>query len=389
MNTTNTADALTFTVPLSFEAHSLAQIYSKQQNRPDRAKQVYLNTLAIYAVEHYFKCMGFTTNWEGSDSRKAIVQKFLDIADLNVRGMGKFECRPILPGADTLEVPCEAWDERVGYVAVQLTQSLKQATLIGFILQIADTEGSIPLNQLRAFDEFPEYLNQLKTKSNTVISPTSPQIVNLEQWLNNIIETSWQTVEEFFSTQTYNMAFRHRGIISEQINPNDTSSLKQFISTLYTNQRFGNSTQKTYPTDLEPLSALTQLIESTQDDETRWKAVELLWKINPKHPSAAIRQITDLGMRLAGYPIALMVAILPKLDGKRGILLRVYPMDNQAFLPQNLKLIGFDENGKTLLEVSARAQDNYIQFRFNADPKDKFSVQISLGEASITEHFSA
>lgn len=388
MNTTNTADALTFTVPLSFEAHSIAQIYSKQQNRADRAKQVYLNTLAIYAVEHYFKCMGFATNWEGSDSRNPIVHKFLDIADLNVRGIGKFECRPILPGADTLEVPCSAWDERVGYVAVQLTQSLKQATLIGFTPQIADNEGSIPLNQLRAFDEFPEYLNHLKIKSNTLTSSTSPQIVNLEEWLNNIIETSWQTVEEFFSTQTYNMAFRHRGITSEQINPNDTSSLKQFISTLYENQR-GNTTQKTYPAHLEPLSALTQLIKSTQDDETRWKAVELLWKINPKHPSAAIRQITDLGMRLAGYSVALMVAILPKLDGKRGILLRVYPMDNQTFLPQNLKLAGFDENGKTLLEVKARSQDNYIQFRFNAEPKDKFSVQVSLGEASITEYFSA
>lgn len=382
MNTTNTADALTFTVPLSFEAHTLAQMYSKLQNRPDRAKQVYLNTLAIYAVEHYFQCMGFATNWEGSDSRKSIVQKFLDIADLNVRGVGKFECRPILPGADKLEVPCEAWDERVGYVAVQLTQSLKQATLIGFTPQIAEDKGSIPLNELRAFDEFPEYLMRLKTQRNAA----SPQLVNLGEWLNNIFETSWQTVEEFFSTQTYSIAFRNRGIISEQINPNDTSSLKQFIGTLYANQRFGNPTQTTYPAHLEPVPALSQLIESTTDEETRWKAIELLWKIKPDHPSAATRRVADLGMRLAGYPVALMVATLP-IDGKRGILLRVYPMGNQAYLPQNLKLIGFDETGKTLLEVSARGQDNYIQFRFNADPGDKFSVQVSLGEASVTEYF--
>ncbi len=31
MNTTNTADALTFTVPLSFEAYSLAQMCSKHK----------------------------------------------------------------------------------------------------------------------------------------------------------------------------------------------------------------------------------------------------------------------------------------------------------------------------------------------------------------------
>ncbi len=383
MNTTNTADALTFKVPLSFEAHTLAQMYSKLQNRPHRAKQVYLNTLAIYAVEHYFKCMGFATNWEGSDSRKPIVQKFLDVADLNVRGVGKFECRPILPGADKLEVPCEAWDERVGYVAVQLTQSLKEATLIGFVPQIAKNKGIIPLNQLRAFDEFPEYISQAKDQEKLA---ASPQYVYLEKWLNNIFETSWQTVEEFFSTQTYNMAFRNRGIISEQINPNDTNSLKQFIGTLYANQRNTNSAQ-TYSADLEPISALSQLIESATDEETRWKAIELLWKIKPDHPSAATRRVADLGMRLAGHPVALMVATLPKVDGKRGILLRVYPMSDQAYLPQNLKLIGFDETGKTLLEVSARGQDNYIQFRFNADPGDKFSVQVSLGEASVTEYF--
>ncbi|BAZ17534.1 hypothetical protein NIES4071_94140 [Calothrix sp. NIES-4071] len=384
MNTTNTADALTFTVPLSFEAHSLAQMYSKLQDRPNKAKRVYLNTLAIYAVDHYFRCMGFATNWEGSDSRKPILQKFLDIADLNVRGVGKFECRPILPGADKLEVPCEAWDERVGYVAVQLTQSLKEATIIGFVPQIEENQGIIPLNQLRAFDEFPEYLMKVKNEGITV---KVPQLVNLYEWLNNKFETHWQSVEEFFSTQTYSIAFRNRGIISEQINPNDTSSLKQFIGTLYANQRNTNSTQTTYPTHLEPVTALSQLIESTTDEETRWKAIELLWKIKPEHPSAATRRVTDLGMRLAGYPVALMVAILPKHDGKRGVLLRVYPMGNQAYLPQNLKLIGLDENGQTLLEVQARGQDNYIQFRFNADPKDKFSVQVSLGEASVTEHF--
>lgn len=144
--------------------------------------------------------------------------------------------------------------------------------------------------------------------------------------------------------------------------------------------------QKIYPVDLEPITALSQLIESTTDDETRWKAIELLWKIKSDHPSAATRRIADLGMRLA-HPVSLMVAISPKFDGRRGILLRVYPMGNQAFLPQNLKLIGFDKTGKTLLEVSARGQDNYIQFIFNADPRDKFSVQVSLGEATVTEYF--
>ncbi|MBF2066954.1 MAG: DUF1822 family protein [Calothrix sp. C42_A2020_038] len=380
MNTTNTTNLMT--IPLASEAHSLAQVYSKQHNRPEKVKQVYLNTLAIYAVEHYFRRQGFVPDWEGSDSRKVIVQKFLDIADLNIQNLGKFECRPILPGADILEIPCEAWDERLGYIAVQLTQSLQEAILIGFVPHVVEP-GIIPLSQLRAFAELPRYLSQIQNKNVDAL----PKLVYLENWLNNIFDSSWQTVEEFFSTKTYNIAFRNHVILTESLNLNDKDSLKEFVASLYANQRHASSTEKIYPTQLEPVTALSQLINSTQDDETRWKAIELLWKIKPNHPSAATRRITDLGMQLAGYSIALMVATLPKLDGRRGILLRVYPMGNQPYLPPNLKLIGFDETGKTLLEVQARSQDNYIQFRFNADPGDKFSVQVALGTASITEYF--
>ena len=65
----HTTEPLLFTVPLSFEAHSIAQHFQRQQSPTQKAKQVYLNTLAVYAVDFYLRCLGFELNPEQSDSR--------------------------------------------------------------------------------------------------------------------------------------------------------------------------------------------------------------------------------------------------------------------------------------------------------------------------------
>ena len=46
----NIDNRLTFTVPLTQEAHQLAEKHRCQQHDPQKGKQVYLNTLAVYAV---------------------------------------------------------------------------------------------------------------------------------------------------------------------------------------------------------------------------------------------------------------------------------------------------------------------------------------------------
>ncbi|MBD2201398.1 DUF1822 family protein [Calothrix sp. FACHB-1219] len=377
---TNSAGILTFTVPLSFSAHSLAQEYSKQHHQPEKAKQVYLNILAIYAVEHYFKCMGFESDWENSDSRNLIVQKFLDIADLNIKNLGKFECRPILTDAEVFTIPSEAWENRIGYVAVQLNSSLRQATLLGFLPQLAPEQENVPLKNLHSLEEFPEYLSEKRKQLQQIAE--IPKIVYLENWLNNIFDAGWLAVEELIRNQTPSMAFRFRSIASARVDPNDTHSIRRLIAQLYANQP-----QNISLAELEPSTALSQLIQATQDERIRWKAAELLRQINPQHPDTGARRIIDISMRLGGIPVALMVAVLPTPDARRSILLRVYPMGSQSFVPDGLKLLGLDEAGKIFYPVTAKKEDNYIQFIFSADLGDKFSVNVTLAEASVTEFF--
>jgi hypothetical protein len=295
--------------------------------------------------------MGLEAELETSDSHNPLMQKFMDVADINVKRLGKLECRPVLPNSEVMEVPPEAWDNRIGYVAVQLNSSLKQAILLGFVPSVAHKNGIIPLSELRSLADFPAYLSEFSQ----VPEPASPQVVNLHNWLEGIVEAGWQTIDELFVTREISLAsaFRSRTL------------------------RFRGKTKP----------ELIQILQTTQDEETRWQAAESLWELDPNHPASGVRRVADLGFHLAGYAVALMVAVLPKRDRSMSILLRVYPLASQSHLPLGLQLMVLDEAGNTFSEVPAREQDNYIQFKFTADSGDRFSVKVALDEASITENF--
>jgi Protein of unknown function (DUF1822) len=186
-------NTLTFTVPLSSETHSLAQECCKRLSVRDRAKQVYLNTLAVYAVDFYLRCLGLQTDVEQSDSRNPICLQFMDVADLLVKELGKIECRPVLPEAGVCKIPPEVREGRIGYVAVKLDRSLKQATILGFT---PTAVAEVSLEQLRSLAEFPEYLNQIRQ----VVS-TQKTAINLRNWFENAFEEGWQAVETILGTK--------------------------------------------------------------------------------------------------------------------------------------------------------------------------------------------
>ena len=81
----------TFTMPLNSTVHQLALEFYKQHICAPKAKQVYLNTLAVYAVKTYLGYFGIETDLQGSDSQNIVLQMLSDCADLNVKGWGKLE----------------------------------------------------------------------------------------------------------------------------------------------------------------------------------------------------------------------------------------------------------------------------------------------------------
>lgn len=60
------------------------------------------------------------------------MRAIFDVADLLLPGIGKLECRPVLPGESKIILPAEVIQNRIGYVALQFNEQLDSVELLGF-----------------------------------------------------------------------------------------------------------------------------------------------------------------------------------------------------------------------------------------------------------------
>ncbi len=283
---------------------------------PEKAEQVRLNTLAVCVVNDYLQMMGIPTNLNSGDSWNPVVRLFGDVADLEVEQVGRLECRVIKAAESTCYIPPEC-EDRVGYVVVQLDELHQEATILGFAKQIA--AGKLHINSLQPLEDLLAHLSHLAAAK----AFDYGNIVNLGQWLQNVFEQSWQTVDSVLNPLTF--SFRKAN---------------------------GSGMDSEY-TD----------------------------------PHVRRAKLIDLGMQLAGHQIALVVELRPESEDKSGILLQVHPAGSHIFLPPLLQLIVLDETGNIFLEAKARRADNYIQLQFSGTAGERFSVKVALGEVSFTESF--
>jgi hypothetical protein len=253
-----------------------------------------------------------------------------DVADLEVTGLGRLECRPIRATEQSCYIPPEVWFDRIGYVVVQIDEAFREAAVLGFAPTAAVDE--LPLGQLRPAEDLIDRLSQLMqpvAAAESVAPASSRTRVNLSQWLQDVFETGWQTVETLLNPPEPSLAYSFRNA-----------------------DAFGETTD-------EP-------------------------------PDASIRRakLIDLGMQLGGQTVALVIEIIPESEQNTNILLQVHPIGNQNYLPPLLQLIVLDESGETFLQAQARSADNYIQLQFSGEPGERFSVKITLDDVSITEDFA-
>lgn len=194
---------LTFTGPISPGARRLAEQLCRQQATPEKGEQLRLNTLSVSFVNSYLQCMGFETDWEASDSWNPVQQILMDVADLELKNLGKLECRPVLEGEQFVYVPPEAQSNRIGYVAVQISKSFREAKLLGFVTQLQ--ADFLPIIQLQHLEKFLEYLEEITQVKQAELAEQSltpnKNLVKLKQWLENIFEAGWQEIETLLGTQ--------------------------------------------------------------------------------------------------------------------------------------------------------------------------------------------
>jgi hypothetical protein len=257
-----------------------------------------------------------------------------DVADLELPGLGHLECRPIHPAEQICYIPPETWEERVGYVVVQVDESLQFAKLLGFVPTTATEE--LPLSQLQPLEDLIEHLGQLqKTPITTAVASVSGTparrcltSVNLSQWFGGIFDVGWETVEFFWTQPELKPAYAFRS--GETLKENASNQKEAF------NRR---------------------------------------------------AKMIDLGIQIANQPVMLIVEIRPEADQQTSIRLQLHPTGNQIYLISGVQLTVLDESGAIFLEAQARSADNYIQLQFKGETGEHFGVKVSLNDVSVTENF--
>ncbi|PSB04539.1 DUF1822 family protein [Merismopedia glauca] len=194
-----------FPVPLTRIAHNYAQHFYQHKINSEQRKQIYLNTLAVYAVNYYLECFGVETNLEASNSWNPVIQNLANVADLVVKNCGNLECCPIWSNSDICEVSRDAFTDRIGYVVVCLNQDLTQATLLGFSKTVET--GKLLINKLQPLENLVPYLDELEPS----LVPVPNQ--GLLEKIRCILNSSWQQVEPLFdpsSSDNCGLAFGYR-----------------------------------------------------------------------------------------------------------------------------------------------------------------------------------
>jgi hypothetical protein len=230
MQKTQTPQDWSVPMPITQESHQIARQFANEQPTQEKALQVYLNTLAVCSVNNYLRIMDISTDLTASDSWNPVVRLAADVADLWITGLGRLECRsvqatePDIKGTQTPNhlpwlrfisskptseqkstpvfcyVPPEVQFDRIGYVVVQIDSEQQEATLLGFS-QTAGS-GQLVISQLQSINDMLKHLENYRAL------PLAP--VNLSQWLQDIFDDGWQSVESLWNEQKANYAFRRK-----------------------------------------------------------------------------------------------------------------------------------------------------------------------------------
>lgn len=212
-----------FTIYLRRDAYNAAQRFATQQDTVEKGKQVYLNTLAVYAVHDYLQLLDIETNLEQGNSWNPVARSFRDVSDLVLPGRGRLDCRPVLPQDTAFTLPDEIDENQIGYVAVQFKEQLDAVKLIGFAPSIdaANLLERVQVDDLQPLENLIDCIYSLEPDYSEVVVNEINESLSVEyfrQWLEGNYGLGWQSPQEVLSLyRNRSSEDRHSGAISRAL----------------------------------------------------------------------------------------------------------------------------------------------------------------------------
>jgi Protein of unknown function (DUF1822) len=377
------------TIPITQVDRNIAQkIAAQYDDFSQKQAKVIDDILAVCAVKNYLQILDIPTDINKSYSFKPEYQLIENVADLYLTNIGRLECRPVKPNQNSCYIPSETWSNRIGYIAVEISADHQQAILLGFIQKV--TSENLPITYLKPVDTLLEAIAEIELESDLW--------ERLKNWVDQTLETGWQTFDELFQTPQLQypgpmpsnlIRVKSNLFVLELIetieNPSNEKKRQEAISLL--GERGKNSP--------EAIAILEKTIKTTNNDNTRWQAASSLAKIDPDHRLIVHRtaKLLNLGLDLEGQEIALCINLLPTEEEKQRIRTWVELRSNSPAmkLPPGLKLaIVVDDQTK---EISTRSDingwgiDESIEMRFLFTPGQNFHIKVTFHDKIITEKY--
>lgn len=185
-------------ISLGAEAHHWAKVFATEQVSPERQRQVYVDTLAVYSVHSFLQWMEVETDLDKSESWNRLPCDFEDGSDLVLPQLGTLECCAVLPGQTSYTVPTGSIRSRVGYVLVQFSQRLESVQILGFVpaLDPDDPPARLDYSDIQPIEALFEYLERLE---DTVATLPNLMTATLQEMPESQQDVVAQRVEQILS----------------------------------------------------------------------------------------------------------------------------------------------------------------------------------------------
>ncbi|MBD0362862.1 MAG: DUF1822 family protein [Coleofasciculus sp. C3-bin4] len=329
-------------MPITQEAQQIAIGFANEQPTQQKALQVYLNTLAVCTMNNYLRIMDIPTDLTASDSWNPVVRLAADVADLWVEGLGRLECRPVQAIA----------------LDVEETQTPKNYLPSRFL--DSKPTSNPKLNPMKCY--LPPGIQ--KERIGYIVVQ-----IDLDQQEATVLGFSPTAAADellISQLQPINDLLKH---LESRLLPVIPVNLSQWYKDVF--------------------EVGWQSVEALLDTQTANYPLSQMAFRHSIGKSIRRAKLLNLGKQGLGATVALVVILTQRDAANLAISLQVFPQGGETYLPIGLKLSVLDESGATFFETSSGSNEPLIQTRqFGGQPGEKFCVQVSLGESSITENFS-
>ncbi|MBD2179306.1 DUF1822 family protein [Pseudanabaena sp. FACHB-1998] len=425
-------------LPISTPSLNIARSLASQVSLPSVGDRLKHNTLAVLVIRDYLEMMGISTNLEGSDSWNPVVRICADVADLEIEGIGKLECRSLRAGETSCYVPPEVWEDRISYVVVQFEENLRSATLLGFVRQVSTEFVSIdrlePIeNLLEALEEIAtlrkitsSLIDEIRTPMNGILEIAEVLLdipnLTLEQtdYVETIKRSGDKVLELFNDDRTLKIANKREFLVymnheirtpmngilgmakilleTSQLTPQQaecievikysTESLFTIVNNIFNFSLIAHLSNWLLDVFDSGWQELENLLDGKQTRYAyRTRDISNSFRGNPDDSQEVRRgMLFNLGFEMPNSQLVMIAGISRISENEMNIRLAVYPISD-IFLPEFLKLVVLDESGNTFLQAQARSIDNYIQLQFRGSIGERFRAKVSFENANLTNNF--